>query len=77
MTCMMGDGNPRFDDSLKKCYNPAKNSQQNWYSQRSITLDFLKRGGFNGQLIGVNDYIMPILLARMYTPKWQESFWSS
>lgn len=56
-TCMMGNGGTL--DTVRMCYNAAKSAQLDWYSRRSTTLDFSRRGGFNGQLIGVNSYQHP------------------
>ena len=38
------------------CYNNAKSWQLGWYGLNIETLDFSQRGGFNGTLVGVNDY---------------------
>ena len=42
--------------TTKMCYNNAKSWQLGWYGLKNETLDFSKRGGFNGTLVGVNDY---------------------
>ena len=44
------------DDTTYMCYNPAKSWQLGWYNNKRESLNFRKRGGFNGKLIGVTDY---------------------
>lgn len=44
------------DDTTRMCYNPAKSWQLNWYLLRRIDLNLSKRGGFSGNLIGINNY---------------------
>ncbi len=44
------------EESTTMCFNTAKSWQLGWYGRRRITLNFSKRGGFNGKLIGIDDY---------------------
>jgi len=42
--------------TTRMCFNNAKSWQLGWYGLKRETLDFSQRGGFNGTLVGVNDY---------------------
>lgn len=53
-TGFMGYSYAEFN--MKMCYNPAKSWQLGWYSQRREMLEFNKRGGFSGSLVGITDY---------------------
>lgn len=43
-------------DSTKMCYNAPQAWFLGWYQEKRITLDFRKRGAFEGSLIGIDDY---------------------
>jgi len=55
-TCMMG--NPLYsDDTGKMCYNPAKNWQIGWYSDRTLLLDPQVEPTKTVTLVGIADYL--------------------
>ena len=56
-TCIMGYSYD--EDSTRMCFNAAKSWQLGWYGFRRANLNFSKRGGFRGQLIGVDSYSHP------------------
>lgn len=51
-------GNPLYDDEVgKMCFNPAKSFQLGWYPENVQTLDLGVGDMWQGQLVGVADYL--------------------